>query len=86
MLSGQRSGEHASFVSRYMRAVIIYHGAVVEWLGRFDVGISPIQWQRLAERMERAERICRSLRAELERRDSERYASASGSYSRVQDV
>jgi len=55
----------SSLVTRYMCAINIYHRAVVRWLGRFDAGVSAEERFRRHKRMERAERICRNLRAQL---------------------
>ena len=59
------NAEIRRLLSRYMFAVNVYQRAVLQWLGRFDAGISPKRRTHIEQRMERAARIYRRLRAEI---------------------
>jgi hypothetical protein len=59
--------EEVQVLNEYHYALIIYDGAVFNWLNRFDIRGNAEEHQRLTDEKEKAEQACRNLRADLDK-------------------
>jgi hypothetical protein len=57
----------SSGLNEYHSALIIYYGAVSNWLKRFDIEGNDEERQRLTDEKDKAEQACRNLRADLDK-------------------
>jgi hypothetical protein len=54
--------EEVQVLNEYHSALIIYYGAVSNWLKRFDLQGNDEERQRLTDEKDKAEQACRNLK------------------------